>query len=166
MYQKYSIAPIDSNELVPKYLIGENGPKKDTLGIVISLRQAQKIDYDYDLLNLYKGMHTDCDSTVNFLIQVVNNYKDLNVVAQARFVTDSLSIYDGKSQITNLKGQISLANAVIRDKNGIIRDKTAIINNNQLEIKMYKRERNRAIEIGSAVSAFLFWFVIGHPGIK
>jgi hypothetical protein len=52
MYQKYSIAPIDSNELVPKYLIGENGIKKDTLGIVISLKQAQKIDYDYDLLNL------------------------------------------------------------------------------------------------------------------
>ena len=166
MYQKYTLSPTDSNSLVPKFLIGENGPIKDTLGIVITIKQAQKIDNDYELFALYKGMRTDCDSSVAFLIQVVDDYKKLEIVAQQRFKSDSITILDGKSQIKNLKDQISIKDLLIANRDSVITDKNGIIDINKLEIKKYKKQRNRAIEIGSGVSAFLFWLVIGHPGIK
>ena len=166
MYEKYSVVAVDTNASTPRYLIGENDSKKDTLGIVITIKQAQKIDNDYDLLTLYKGMRTDCDSSVAFLIQVVDNYKKLEVVAQERFKADSISILDGKSQIDNLKVQIGVKDALVANRDSVIVDKNAMIDINKLEIKKYKRERNRAVEIGSGVSVFLFWLVIGHPGIK
>ena len=166
LYQKYSLVSIDTNEYVPKYLIGEIDNKKDTLGIVITISQAQKIDNDYELLSLYKSMHTDCDSSVSFLIQVVNNYKKLTVVAQERFKEDSISIIDYKNQINNLKEQISIENNLVVVKDSIITTKDDLLKINNLKLKQVKKERNRTIEICSSITAFFIWFAIGHPGIK
>ena len=166
LYQKYTIGTIDTAEMTPRYLIGENDSKKDTLGIIITIKQAQKIDNDYEVLALYRNMRTNCDSTVSFLVQVVDNYKKANIVAQQRFKTDSIVIFDTKAQVNNLKSQIIIKDALVATKDSIISNKNGIIDLNKLEIKKYKKQRNRAIEIGSGLSAFLFWLVIGHPGIK
>lgn len=147
----------------PRFLLNDKG---DTIGVLISVSQAQKIDNDYELLSLYKGIHSDCDSTVSFLIKVVDDYKRLNVIAEARFKADSVIIFDNKSQIDNLKSQIDIKSKIISIKDSIIGDKNGIIDISKLEIKKYKKQRNRAIEIGSSVSLFLFWLIIGHPGIK
>lgn len=167
MYKNYKVAAIDSSELVPRYLIGINDSnKQDTLGIVITLKQAQKIDNDYDLLNIYKSMHINCDSTVNYLVQVVDDYKQLNVLAQQKIRLYETIISDQKKQITNLKSQIVIKTNQITTKDSIILDKGSLLDISKLEIKKYKKQRNKSIELGASISLVLFWLLIGHPGIK
>ena len=157
MYEKYSVVAINNDILTPRYLIGENGAKKDTLGIVITVQQAQKIDNDYELLTLYKSMHNNCDSTVSFLVQVVNNYKKMDIVAQARFKAYEVDLLDNNERITNLTSQIAVKNGIIAAKDGIINDDKNIISIDKLEIKKYKKQRNKLYEIGSGIAAILIW---------
>jgi len=53
---------------LPRYLI-ENG---DTLGIVISIEQAQSLDNDAELLKLFKQLRIDCDNLDVYYLEVVN----------------------------------------------------------------------------------------------
>jgi hypothetical protein len=141
MYKSYSVVAIDSNILTPRYLIGVNdNVKPDTLGIVITIKQAQKIDNDLELLTVYRSLHTDCDSTVSFLVQVVDDYKKLNVLAIAKFKAYEISEINLKNQIDNLKQQIDIKKEQIIVKDGIIKDKDAIIDINKLQITRLKRQ--------------------------
>jgi len=141
MYKSYSVVAIDSTVTTPRYLVGNNdNVKSDTLGIVITIKQAQKIDNDLDLLVLYKNMHVDCDSTVSFLVQVVDDYKKLNVLAVAKFKAYEIASLDQKNQIDNLKQQIDIKKGEIVVQKSIISDKDGIIAIDKLQIRHLKRE--------------------------
>ncbi len=55
------------NEL-PQYLV-EGG---DTIGIIISIEQAQALDNDAELLELFKKMRLDCDNLDTHYVKVIN----------------------------------------------------------------------------------------------
>ena len=57
-----------STEL-PQYLI-EGG---DTIGIIISVEQAQALDNDAELLALFKQLRMDCDNLDSYYLQVINS---------------------------------------------------------------------------------------------
>ena len=57
-----------STEL-PQYLI-EGG---DTIGIIISVEQAQALDNDDELLALFKQLRMDCDNLDSYYLQVINS---------------------------------------------------------------------------------------------
>ena len=64
----------------------------------------------------------DCDSTVSFLVQVVNNYKKMDLLAQARFSAYEIDLNDKNKQITNLTSQINIKDGIIAVKDSIIGD--------------------------------------------
>lgn len=53
---------------LPRYLI-ERG---DTIGVIISIEQAQKLDNNSELLELFKKLRIDCDNLDTHYIQVIN----------------------------------------------------------------------------------------------
>jgi hypothetical protein len=53
---------------LPQYFI-EGG---DTIGIIISIEQAQSLDNDSELLELFKKMRIDCDSLDTHYVKVIN----------------------------------------------------------------------------------------------
>ena len=167
VYKEYKVVTVDTNISVPKFLVGvttEN--KEDTLGVVFTIAQAQKIDNDLELLSLYNNMHNDCDSTVNFLVQVVDDYKKMNLVAQARFKGYESEIGDQKNQITNLKQQISIKEGELSIKDKVISDKNSEIKIDEHQIKQLKAQKT-GLMIGSiTVATGLFYMLIGHPGIR
>ena len=167
MYKSYSVIAIDSNISVPRYLVGYNdNAKPDTLGIVLTIKQAQKIDNDLELLTLYKNMHTDCDSSVNFLVQVVDDYKHLNVLAQDKFKEYDLAIIDQKNQIDNLKLQMNIKESQLSLKDGIIKDKDDVISIDHKQIVHLQKQKAVLIIGGGTVVVGLIYMLLGHPGIK
>ena len=156
----YKILPVDTNSLTPKYLVSINDTKIDTVGIVITIDQAIKIEKDFELLALYKNMHIDCDSTVNYLIQVVDDYKHLNVLAEAKFKAYEMESVDQDNQIYNLKQQINIFKQEILLKDGIISDKDKIISNDKFQIKYLKKEKKIETIIGSAIIVSLIYLLI------
>ena len=69
---QYKLGYIDTSVKTPKYLLTQTG---DTVCVVITYKQAQKIDNDLELLQLYKLTNTDCDSIVNNLNETILSYK-------------------------------------------------------------------------------------------
>jgi hypothetical protein len=165
-YTNYTIAAIDTtNNLIPRYLLGENvnTNTKDTIGIVITIKQALKINTDLDILQLYRGLHKECDSTVNFLVQVVDDYKKVNVLAESRIeMTDSL-LKNSNQQVLNLKDQLNISAQRILAKDSVIKakDDLMVLEKDQTSCRIKKR--NRWIE---GLGLFLLYMLIGHPGIK
>lgn len=167
-YKNYSIAAIDSSIMVPRYLLGENTNtgNKDTIGIIITLKQALRINTNLDILQLYRGLHKECDSTVNFLVQVVDDYKKTNILAEQQIkISDSL-LNTRSKQIDNLKNQIQISAERLLAKDSIITAKDDLIALDKKELKHRVKNKNRWIKGLSALSTFLFWMAIVHPGVK
>lgn len=108
---------------LPTYYI-QNG---DTLGIIISIEQAQKIDNDEELLDLFEKMHISCDSTIKKYIAVVNEYdKKIAIMDVKISKMDSISkeqtvqIANLKNQVANFKAQLATANGEIKSLNNIV----------------------------------------------
>jgi len=164
-YTNYSIAAIDTTStLIPRYLIGENVNTniKDTLGIVITIKQAQKINTDLDILHLYRGLHKECDSTVNFLVQVVDDYKKANVLAEASIKAYDSTLNTRNLQIVNLKEQIAISSARLLAKDSIIIKKDDIIALTRQEGKKFKKQRNKAIVVACGLGAIVVAILAGH----
>jgi microsomal dipeptidase-like Zn-dependent dipeptidase len=58
---------------VPPYYLIENN---DTIGIVLSIEQSQKIDNDLEMLKLLKQLQIDCDNVDGVYVQVINSLGD------------------------------------------------------------------------------------------
>jgi TolA-binding protein len=107
----------------PQYYI-VNG---DTLGIIISLEQAQKIDNDYDMLDLLRNYKVAVDKLDSAYIFVIDNMKQQVAVLNLKISQLEGIIKLKDSQIDNLKEQIDkyrrdseLANAQLKAKDEII----------------------------------------------
>ena len=116
----------------PYYYIKGN----DTLGIVISVTQAQKIDNDYTLLNLLKQYKFNSDKLDSINIVINDDFK--NEVAQLKLksqnLEEQLNLKD--SLINNLKDQISKYQSDQNLSNTQLQKSDEIINN-------YKKENRR-----------------------
>ena len=147
--QTYTVAAIDTtNTLIPRYLLMDMpNNTKDTVGIVITIKQAQKINTDLEILRLYRGLHKDCDSTVNYLVQTVDDYKLANVAAKNALVASDSVIKDRNLEIENLKQQLVISNKRLIVKDSIISAKDDMITLVKKESKKFKKQRNRAITV-------------------
>jgi len=57
---------------LPRYLVENN----DTIGIVMSVEQAQSLDNSAELLNLFKQMSINCDMMDTIYIQIINSLEE------------------------------------------------------------------------------------------
>ncbi len=166
-YKSYGVVSIDSNQDIPKYLVGYTDTDRiDTIGIILTVEQAQKIDNDLELLDLYKQVHTNCDSTVKFLIQVVDDYKKMTLLAQQTFKAYELTNKDLKLQIDNLNKQVAIKEKQISTKNDIIKSKDDIIDIDKLQIKHLKQQKTGLMIGGITLGVGLIYMIMGHPGIR
>lgn len=67
-------------ENLPQYFI----QKGDTIGVLLTVEQLQKLDNDTDLLELYKDFSIKCDSLDKFYIKVVNNLNEVVTIQEVK----------------------------------------------------------------------------------
>ena len=149
--QTYTVASIDTNNnLIPRYLLVDlPNNTKDTVGIIITIKQAQKINTDLDILHLYRGLHKECDSTVNYLVQTVEDYKIANLAAEKVLKENDSLLVIRNLEIENLKQQLVISKDRLAANDSIISAKNDMINLVKAESKKFKKQRNRAI--GAAI---------------
>lgn len=104
---------------LPRYLI-ENG---DTIGVIISVEQAQKLDNNSELLELFKKLRIDCDNLDTHYIQVINSLNEqvalLKVnVSELEGQSSSLSSWNEslKEQLKNSEKSNKLCNEELENK--------------------------------------------------
>lgn len=83
----------------PYFLIQNN----DTIGVVLSLDQAQKIDSNLEMLNLLEELQIDCENLDNSYVKVINALGEK--VTTLEFKANDLTSQVGKKddEIRNLK---------------------------------------------------------------
>lgn len=104
---------------LPRYLI-ENG---DTIGVIISVEQAQKLDNNSELLELFKKLRIDCDNLDTHYVQVINSLNEqvalLKVnVSELEGQSSSLSSWNEslKEQLKNSEKSNKLCNEELENK--------------------------------------------------
>jgi len=114
---------------LPQYLI-EGG---DTIGIIISVEQAQTLDNDVELLELFKKLRINCDNLDSHYIEVINAQNDQ--IALLKVNTKELQGQGValNSQITSLKEQVQNS-----EKKNKLCDEELV--NKDEEIKILKKE--------------------------
>lgn len=84
--------------------------EKDSLNndiIVMTIEQAQKLDSDTDLLNLYKSLDDECAKQESICVQVVND-KDAVIASQKLEIAALIEYSENKAaQITVLQNQVN-----------------------------------------------------------
>lgn len=142
---------IDSDSLPKQELPTWFIYKGDTVGLVLSVEQVQKIDSDLELLSWLEKKGFSCDSTITAYIRVIDDLGKQITIFKVNVEELSAQIKDKDSQIDNLKGQV---NAHIKDLNlaneQIEKWKQINLNNNA-RITRLKIQRN--LWIGGGVLA-------------
>jgi hypothetical protein len=131
----------------------------DTMGIIFSLEQAQKIDNDLEMKSLLEKKGYACDSTLSKFIKLVDEKTafisslDLKIKSLEDLLKDKdLSIDNLNSRISNLNLDVIFSNQQLTRKDGIIQNKDVQINTLKVQ---------RAWAIGGGVSALLGGILIG-----
>ena len=89
-------------ENLPEYLV-QNG---DTIGIVLTIEQVQKLDNNSELLTAFKKLSLKCDTLDTYYVQVINksNEKIALLEVKVKNLTDQNQKKD--DMILTLKGQV------------------------------------------------------------
>lgn len=79
---------------------------EDTLGIILSIEQAQQIDNDAELLELLQQKGINCDSTIKAYIKVVNEYDNQIAILELKIKSQQVIIEQKDEQIKNLNSRL------------------------------------------------------------
>jgi|APCry1669189665_1035243.scaffolds.fasta_scaffold04455_4 hypothetical protein len=139
---------LKSQTIYPSYYI-KNG---DTLGVIITIQQAQKIDNDYDLLSLLKEYKTKQDKLDSSYLVVIDNYG--KEVATLKLKISTLEdLNNGKNlEIANLKSQIDgyKQDKLLSDLQ--LAKKDTIISNYKVQNIKLKVQRTVAFGVGGGLT--------------
>ena len=131
----------------PRFFV-ENG---DTIGIIISIEQAQKIDSDIELFTLFDKMRDNYDSTIEYYVIVTNQYEE-KIASMSSKISKLEDIESRqKSMIDNLKMQIANYDSDILKANSQIVLQNQIINNQKKRIRGLKFQKAIGYISGSAL---------------
>lgn len=131
----------------------------DTMGIIFSLQQAQKIDNDLEMKTLLEKKGYACDSTLSKFIKLVDDKTafisslDLKIKSLEDLSKDKdLAIDNLNARISNLNLDVIFSNQQLTRKDNIIQNKDIQINTLKVQ---------RAWAIGGGISALLGGILIG-----
>lgn len=116
-------------ENFPKYFVLEG----DTVGVILTIEQAQKIDNDIEILRLLETLSLECDSLDTYYIKIINGLEDVIVIYELK--TQNLNQQDSlkNQEIIKLKELISL-----REKQLVLSDDQK--KNDSIIIKSLKKD--------------------------
>ena len=63
---------------LPKYYVVD----KDTVGIILTVEQVQKLDNDVELLELFKKLQLDCENVTTHYIKIINGLEEKVVLME------------------------------------------------------------------------------------
>lgn len=119
---------------LPKYYVVD----KDTVGIILTVEQVQKLDNDVELLELFKKLQLDCENVTTHYIKIINGLEEKVV-----FMEVSIKDLNNKSKeqddlINNLKKQVSnnekdkaLCDSILKNKDEEVKTlRTEIVKQN------------------------------------
>jgi uncharacterized protein YihD (DUF1040 family) len=140
----------------PKYLV----TGKDTIGIVITIKQAQLIDRDLDILDLFKKFKISSEMTESTYIKVIDDmnkgvvlyHVKISELEKVNKIQTSM-IDDLNKQIFNYKLDMSLCDVQSSKKD-------TIINNMHGTIKKLKFQKFVGYTFGVVSFATLVWVVL------
>ena len=136
----------DSIPEYPKFYI----ISRDTVGVILTIDQAETINNDLELFQLLESMRYNCDSTLHAYVTVVNKY-DIKIAQMSSKISELQSIDTIKTEkIEDLKNQIVSYKETIKNKNIQLSDKDQIIVLDKKQIRKLKIERT--IGCGGSIS--------------
>ena len=136
--------------------------KGDTVGLVFSVQQVQKIDSDLELLSWLEKKGFTCDSTITIYIKVVDEMSRQITIFKTNVDELNGKILDKEKQINNLKIQIQNQRDQIDLANKQIIDFVKITENNNIRISNLKSQRNLWIGgglLGTATAALITFLI-------
>jgi len=143
-----------SKKLPAYYIVGS-----DTIGIVVSVEQAQRIDNDLELLSLLKSKGVKCDSVIGAYVSVVNESERQIGILNIK-ISSLEDINEGQNHmIGNLKRQIENYKEDLSKSEMQSRLKDDIIKSNEKEIKRLKVKNK--LFLGGGILSTIFAFVLG-----
>lgn len=122
--------------------------KGDTVGLVFSIEQVQKIDSDLELLSWLEKKGFTCDSTIATYIKVIDEYGKQVTILKTSISELNQQISDKNSQIDNLKLKIDNYQKDLGLANDEIKNYKKVVENNNLRIGNLKLQRNLSISGG------------------
>lgn len=127
-----SYGQINKQDL-PQYFI-QNG---DTIGIILSVEQVQKLDNDVELLNMFELLSIKCDSLDKHYVKVINDMNDVIALKE-------LSIKNLTTQNTTLTSEVTKLKLAVANKESQLKICEEQRVNDSAAIAMLKRDLNRS----------------------
>lgn len=136
--------------------------KGDTIGLVLSVQQVQKIDSDLELLSWLEKKGFTCDSTLAAYVRVVDDLGKQITIFKINVEELNTQIKNKDSQIDNLKQQVNAHKKDLNLANEQITLWEKVNQNNNKRITRLKIQRNLWIGGGvlATVTATLVTFFI------
>ena len=150
-----------TKENLPTYYIQNN----DTIGVIVSIEQLQKLDYDVELLTLLEQKGINCDSTIKKYICVVNDYGKQVALLEAKIVKLDEISKEKDELINNLKLQVVNYQTDLNRAQVQLEYKGQMIKNQDKRIKKLKIQRALTIgggALGTVVGFLIGFFVMPH----
>jgi hypothetical protein len=95
-------------EDLPQYFV-QNG---DTIGVLLTVEQVQKLDNNSELLGLFEKLSIKCDSLDTYYIGVINKMNDKIAVLNVKISKQDEAIKKQDDMVKDVKNQ--LTNALLR----------------------------------------------------
>lgn len=95
---------------LPQYFI-QNG---DTIGIILTIEQVQKLDNDVELLNMFELLSIKCDSLDKHYVKVINDLNDVVALKEISITNLTKQNSTFSSQVEKLKSAVSMKESQLK----------------------------------------------------
>jgi hypothetical protein len=147
---------VNGQDTFPRYYI-QNG---DTIGVIYSIQQAQKIYNNTVLIDLFKGLRWGCDSLVKKYYVVVSKYEQKQLVDKTLIDQYQKNLRDNDLSIKTLNDKVE---NLTRDKASCETEKKILQEKitNYVQIEQQLKDENRWMKYGLYGLSGVVLFVLG-----
>lgn len=103
----FSQTPFVKEDL-PQYFV----QNEDTIGILLTIEQVQKLDNNSELLSLFEKLSIKCDSLDTYYVGVINNMNDKITILDLKVAKQDEAMKKQDDMVKDLKAKV--ANALLR----------------------------------------------------
>lgn len=149
-----SFISVKAQTELPQYFI-EGG---DTIGIIISVEQAQMLDNDSELLELFKKMRIDCDNLDTHYVSIINKLEEQIVLL--KFQISDL-VHQGAEKdklIRNLKKSLELS-----EENTRLCEEQLELKNEEIKIlkkEIFRQKVKKIVSVGGNIGLAILTIIL------
>jgi len=145
---------LDRNE-IPAYVIKN---QSDTLGIIFSIENVQKIDKDLELLEYIEKLNSQVDTAQYYYVSLINDLSEKVELQKYKILNLTSETFKKDELIKKLKIDIALSDTTIVNKDTEINNLNTIIIEKDEEIQKQKNLKIGAIVGGSILVLLVLIF--------